>query len=87
MATRNFKLCMWLTFVVALNFSWASLVAQTVKNLRAMQETRVRSPEERNGKPLQYSCWRIPMGGGDWRATVHEVAESDTTEQLILHFS
>ena len=25
-------------------------------------------------------AWRIPMGRGDWRATVHGVAQSDTTE-------
>ena len=27
-------------------------------------------------------AWRIPMDRGAWRATVHEVTESDTTEQL-----
>ena len=27
-------------------------------------------------------AWRIPMDGGTWRATVHEVTESDMTEQL-----
>ena len=25
-----------------------------------------RSPGERNGNPLQYSCLENPMGGGDW---------------------
>ena len=40
---------------------WASLVAQLVKNLSAMQETWVRSlcwedsPREGGGYPLQYS--------------------------------
>ena len=27
-------------------------------------------------------AWRTPMDRGAWRATVHEVTESDTTEQL-----
>ena len=47
---------------------WASLVAQSVKNLSAMQETACnagdpgstpgsgRSPGKGNGNPLQYSC-------------------------------
>ena len=38
-----------------------------------------RSPGEGNGKPLQYSCLENSMHRGVWRATVHEVAESDTT--------
>ena len=43
-----------------------------------------RSPGEGNGSPLQYSCLENPMEGGAWRATVHGVTESDTTEWL--HF-
>ena len=38
-----------------------------------------RSPGEGNGNPLQYSCLENPMDRGTWRATVHGVAESDTT--------
>ena len=45
-----------------------------------------RSPGEGNGNPLQYSCLENPMDGGAWQATVHEVAESDMTEQLILSY-
>ena len=51
-------------------YSWASLVAQVVKNLPAMQETWVRSlgwedPLEK-GKVTNSSilAWRIPMDRG-----------------------
>ena len=37
-----------------------------------------RSPGERNGNPLQYSCLENPMGRGDWRATAHRVMKSLT---------
>ena len=37
-----------------------------------------RSPGERNGNPLQYSCLGNPMGRGALQATVHGVAKSQT---------
>ena len=40
-----------------------------------------RSPGERNGNPLQYSCLENPMDPGDWWATVH-CKELDTNEHL-----
>ena len=60
-------------------------MAQTVKNLPAMQETWVQSlgredPLEK-GMATHSSilAWRIPMDRGAWRATVHVVAkELDT---------
>ena len=54
---------------------WNSLVAQLVKNLPAVQETRLgRSPGEGNGNPLQYSCLENSINRGAWQATVHGVA-------------
>ena len=63
---------------------WAFPVAQMVKNLPAMQETRIRSLghkdplEKRRATPFQYSCLKNLMDRGDWWATVHGVAKSWT---------
>ena len=37
-----------------------------------------RSPGERNGNPLQYSCLENPMDRGAWWVTVPGVAKSRT---------
>ena len=44
----------------------------------------LRSPEKRNGYPLQYSCLENSMDRGAWRATVHGVTKLDVTEWLAL---
>ena len=57
-----------------------------VRNLPEMQETQVQSLsqedplENRNGSSLQNSCLENPMDRGAWWATVHAVAELDTTD-------
>ena len=53
-------------------YSWASLVAQTVKNLPAMRETWVRSLswedalEKGMATHSSILAWRIPMDRGAW---------------------
>ena len=55
-----------------------------VKNLPAMQETRVPSLgwedplEEGMATHSSIPAWRIPMDRGAWQATVHGVAKSWT---------
>ena len=41
-----------------------------------------RSPEVRNGNPLQYSCLRNPVDREAWQATVHEVPKSRTQQSV-----
>ena len=58
------------------------MVAQTVKNLPAMQETQVRSLGQED--PLEKEmattpvilAWRIPMDRRVWQDTVHGVTKS-----------
>ena len=64
-----------------LQYSWASLVIQLIKNLSAMQETSVQSlgwedsPGERKGYPLQYFGLENSMD-----CIVHGATELDMTE-------
>ena len=63
-----------------LQYSWAPLVAQMVKNLLVMQETWVESLgwEEGMATHSTIPAWRIPMDIGAWWATVHQVSMSWT---------
>ena len=60
-----------------LRYSWASLVAQTVKNPPAMHEIWIRylgweDPlEEGMATHSSILAWQIPMDRGAWRAEVH----------------
>ena len=62
----------------------ASLVAQMVKNLPAVQETQFQSlgwegPLEKGMVThIQDSCLENPTDRGAWQATVHGVAKSQT---------
>ena len=70
-----------------LQYSWASLVAQMVKNSPAMRETWVQSLgwedtlEEGMATHSSILAWRNHMGRGAWQATVCRVTKSRT--QLI----
>ena len=68
---------------------WASQVALVVKNPPAnARDLRNqgsipglgRSPGGEHGNPLQYCCLENPVDRAVWQATVHRVAELDTTE-------
>ena len=65
-----------------LQYSWAYLVVQRVKNLPAMRETWIRSLgwvdplEEGMATHSSILAWRIPMDKRAWRATLHGVSES-----------
>ena len=73
-------------------FPWVSLVAQSVKNLPAVQETLLQYLgwedllEKEMANPLQYPCLENLMDTGVWWAAVHGVTESGTTEQLTLTY-
>ena len=75
----------WFICISVMNFSTGGSV---VENLPANAGDRGsipgsgRCPGEGHGNPLQYSCLENPSDRVVWRATVHGVAELDTTERL-----
>ena len=73
----------------------ASQVALVVKNLpakEAEQETWVHSLgwkdplEKEMATHFNILACRIPMDRRAWRATIHQITKSDTTEQLTLYY-
>ena len=68
----------------SLQYFWASLVAQMVKNLPVMRETWVWSLGwedvlvEGMATNSSVLSWRIPMDRGAWWATVYGVTKSQT---------
>ena len=67
-------------------------MAQTVKNLPAMQKTWVWSlgwedPLEKESNPLQYSHLENSMDRRAWQATIHGVAKSQThlSDSALTH--
>ena len=52
-----------------------------------VRSVSVRSPGERDGSPLQYSCLENPIGRSPWQATVQEVAKSQTRLSDSAHFT
>ena len=67
---------MYFGFEGSCSINWAFLVAQTVKNLPAVQEACIRSLgredplEEGMAAHSSILAWRIPMERGAWWATV-----------------
>ena len=73
----------------------ASLVAQKVENLPAMQETGVRSlgwedsPGGGHGHPLQYSCLENPhgqrglVGCSPWGCKESDIATQQSTDKPV----
>ena len=74
-----------------LQYSWASLVAQMVKNPPAMGETWVQSLvwedplEESIATYSSILAGRIPMDRGAWWATVHGVSKGQTQLSTAQH--
>ena len=71
--------------------TWASLVAQMVKNPPVIQEPWVRSLgwedplEEGVATHSGILAWRIPTDRGIWQATVHGITKSQTRLSDLAH--
>ena len=76
---------------ISIRLIWASLVAQRLKHLPTMRETRVPSLgqedplEKEMVTPFQYSCLENPMDREAWWATVQGVAKNWTGLSIHTH--
>ena len=62
-----------------MGFPGGSMVKNPLANLRgdaSLIPGSVKSHEEGNGNPLQYSCLENPVHRGVWKTTVHGVAKN-----------
>ena len=81
--TRKEDLCR--SELTSFLFQGASLVAQTIKNLPAMQKIWVWSPEEGNVNPLQYSCLEDSIDRRAWWA--QKLALESRSPNLLCRIS
>ena len=76
-----------------LKYSWASLVAQKVKNPPAKRvdlgsiPELVRSPGGGHGNPLQYSCLENSMNRGGWLGGLQSMGSQRMERDFHFHFS
>ena len=92
--TNTFISTIFLDYVYIRTLVWASQVALVIKNLPANEGRHKRCRlnlwvgkiplEEGIASHCGILAWRIPWMGS-WQATVHRVAESDTTETTYVH--
>ena len=87
MCTRQVQNTTWETNINDLDFLGGSVVKNSPARAGVAGSIpgSGRSPGGGNGSPLQYSCLGNPTDRGTWRAIVHGVPESNTTEGLSMH--
>ena len=80
----QFRVSLFSKDMLLLGSLFSSLVAQMVKNMPVMRETRVWSLgwedllEQGVVTHSSILAWRIPMDRGSWQATIHGVRKSQT---------
>ena len=87
--THSFTSHLFIPIHLCIHICLVSLVAQTVRYPPAIWDVHTipgsgKSPGERNGYPLQYSCLENPMDRGAWQAIGHRVTVLDRTERLTF---